>query len=155
MTRIGCLVLVGLTLTAGCVSTRDRHGYVIERGETSLEAMAGVDTKESVLARYGEPSMRAILTDDVWYYSASATNSRAFFNTETMSREVVAFAFDDTGTVSAINKYGLDDSVDVAVVDRVTRTRGKELSILEQLIGGVGQVAGQVDPDAAPGGGRQ
>lgn len=144
--RLSGLVLAGLVAT-GCVSTRDRHGFVMERGETTLEAMEGVDTKESVLARFGEPSMRDALNDDVWYYATAATNSRAFFKTETMDRQVVAFSFDADGMVKGVHKYTLDDGMNVAMVDRVTRTRGKELSFLEQLIGGVGQSAGAVDPD--------
>lgn len=146
MKRLTCFILAGVVLS-GCVSTRDRHGYVMERGETEIDAMTGVDTKDSVLARFGEPSMRAALTDDVWYYASSGTNSRAFFNKEIMTREVVAFAFDDAGMVSGVQKYDLSDGMDVALEDRVSRTRGKELSFLEQLIGGVGASAGQVDPD--------
>lgn len=146
MKRVSCCLLAGLMLTA-CVSTRDRHGYVIERGETELSAMPGVDTKDSVLARFGEPSMRATLTDDVWYYASSGTNSRAFFRKDITAREVVAFAFDSDGNVAEVQKFDLDDGIDLAMVDRVTRTRGKELSFLEQLIGGVGQSAGEVDPD--------
>lgn len=144
--RIVFVLFATFVLTA-CVSTRTRHGYVIERGETQLEALPGVDTKDSVLARYGEPSMRAVLSDDVWYYMSSDTNTRAFYLTETMKREVVAFSFDDQGSVLAVNSYSLEDGSDVNLVDRVTRTRGKELSILEQLVGGVGQAPGAVDPD--------
>ncbi|WOI54230.1 outer membrane protein assembly factor BamE [Parvularcula sp. LCG005] len=148
--RTPLLLLAALSATA-CVSTRDRHGYVIERGETELEAMAGVDTRESVLARFGEPSFRPALYDDVWYYASAATNTRAFYQTETMSRQVVAFHFDDDGTVTNVENYTLADGQNINMVDRVTRTRGKELTFLEQLIGGVGQMPGAVDPDAGSG----
>ncbi len=136
-------------LAAGCVSTRARHGYVIERGESALEAQVGVDTRESVLARYGEPSVRPALSDDVWYYITSATNSRAFYNTETTQRQVVAFAFDEDGQVTGVETYDLSDGRSVDLVDRETPTRGKELSFLEQLIGGVGQLPGPQD-EAGP-----
>ncbi|MEM6650349.1 MAG: outer membrane protein assembly factor BamE [Pseudomonadota bacterium] len=144
--RFFCVLLASFVATA-CVSTRDRHGYVIERGETELEALAGIDTKESVLARYGEPSTRAVLTDDVWYYMSSASNTRAFYRTEIMRREVIAFSFDEEGIVKTVDRYTLADGKDVNMVNRVTRTRGKELTVLEQLIGGVGQLPGAVDPD--------
>lgn len=134
-----------------CVSTRDRHGYVIERGETELAALEGIDTKESVLARFGEPSTRAALTDDVWYYISSATNARAFYETETMARTIVAFSFNENGYVAAVEQYTLADGTNIDHVDRVTRTRGKELSVLEQLLGGVGQLPGVVDPDQGQG----
>lgn len=136
-------------LTAACVSTRAQHGYVPERGETGLEAEVGIDTKESVLARYGEPSVRPAMFDDVWYYVSSATNSRAFYKTQTTRRNVTAFAFDDGGRVFEVATFGLEDGRPVNIVSRTTPTRGKELSFLEQLIGGVGQLPG------VPGGGPQ
>lgn len=148
--RLIALCLIGLTLV-GCVSTRTRHGFVIERGESALEAMNGVDSKDSVLARYGEPSMRPAISDDVWYYVSSATNTRAFYRTQTMARSVTAFRFDDDGMVETVEKYELADGKPIELVDRVTRTRGKELTVLEQLIGGVGQMPGAVDPDGATG----
>ena len=130
-----------LTLSA-CVSTRQQHGYVMERGEAALEAQVGIDTRESVLARYGEPSLRPALSDDIWYYVTSGTNSRAFFETETVRRQVTAFAFDTDGRVAAVENYALEDGKAVELVGRETPTRGKELSFIEQLMGGAGQIPG-------------
>ena len=143
------LVLLAAPLLCACVSTRAQHGYVPERGEDALTAEVGIDTKESVLARYGEPSVRPAMFDDVWYYVSSATNSRAFYKTETTRREVTAFAFAEDGSVFEVATFGLEDGRPVNIVSRTTPTRGKELSFLEQLIGGVGQVPG------LPGGGPQ
>ena len=139
--RTAILLLATLTLAA-CVSTRAQHGYVPERGETALEAEPGVDTKESVLARYGEPSVRPAMFDDVWYYVSSASNSRAFYKTETTRRAVTAFAFADDGSVFEVATFALEDGRPIDIVSRTTPTRGKELSFLEQLIGGVGQIPG-------------
>ncbi|RFB04679.1 outer membrane protein assembly factor BamE domain-containing protein [Parvularcula marina] len=144
------LVLSALLLSTACVSIRDTHGYAIERGETELTALEGIDTKESVLARFGEPSVRPSMSDDVWYYISTTTNSRAFYQTETTSRDIIVFAFNEDGTVADVLEFDLEDGQQVAINDRVTRTRGKELSFLEQLIGGVGKGAGAVDPDNAP-----
>ena len=141
MLRALVLGLVAVSLTA-CVSTRQQHGYVIERGEEALDAQVGIDTRESVLARYGEPSMRPALSDDVWYYVSSGTNSRAFFETETIRRQVTAFAFDEGGRVAAVETYALEDGQGIDLVGRETPTRGKELSFIEQLMGGAGQIPG-------------
>lgn len=146
------LLLVPCLALAACVSTRAQHGYVPERGETALEAEVGIDTKESVLARYGEPSVRPPLFDDVWYYVSSATNSRAFYETETTRREVTAFAFDDGGRVFEVATFDIDDGRPVNIVSRTTPTRGKELSFLQQLLGGVGQLPGVPGGTDGPGG---
>jgi outer membrane protein assembly factor BamE (lipoprotein component of BamABCDE complex) len=149
-------ILIPLLLTAvllsGCVSTRSQHGYVVEFGETGLEAEPGIDSKESVLARFGEPSVRPPLNDDVWYYISQKTNARAFFRTEVYQRDVVAFHFDDDGMVEEVSRLDLADGTDVDLVNRVTATKGKELSIWEQLLGGVGVAAAPV-PAGQPGGG--
>lgn len=128
-----------LTLTA-CVSTRSRHGFIMERGETELSAEVGIDSRESVLARYGEPTLRPALNDNTWYYVTTTTNARAFLRTRTTNRNVVAFHFNPEGTVTAIDNYGLEDGMDVNLVGRETPTRGKELTFWEQLLGSVGQL---------------
>lgn len=142
--------LAALVLS-GCVSTRTQHGYVVELGESGLDALPGIDSKESVLARFGEPSVRPPLNDDTWYYIAHKTNARAFFQTQVYDRTIVAFNFDPQGMVIDVTNYTLEDGVNVAISDKVTATRGKELSFWEQLLGGVGQAVGQV-PAGQPGG---
>ncbi len=110
--------------------------------------MPGIDTKESVLARFGEPSVRPPLEDDTWYYISQKTNARAFFQTEVYERTIVAFNFDEDGTVTEIDRYSLDDGTNVDIVGRKTATRGKELNFFEQLLGGVGVAAGQAPANA-------
>lgn len=145
MARVFILFLSVLALT-GCISYRTSHGYILERGETSLTAQLHVDTKESVLAKYGEPSMIGTFNPNAWYYMNSTEASRAFFKPDTKARTIVSFYFDDQGVVQDIKKFDLSDGAKVKLVSRVTRTRGKELSFWEQLLGSVGQL-----PPAQPG----
>lgn len=155
------LAAAGLALAAGpgCVSVRTAHGYTLERGETALTARTGIDTKESVLAKYGEPSMIGTFEPDNWYYLASLDQTRAFFRPRITTRTVVAFHFDEEGFVESVEELNLDAAVDVKVASRVTPTRGKELSFWEQLLGNVGQLPtgggiGQNAPDTPGGPGR-
>lgn len=139
MLRAITLVAVIIALSA-CVSTRARHGYIIERGETELTAEQGLDSRESVLARYGEPTLRPAMNDNTWYYVTMTTNARAFFRTQTTNRQVVAFNFDNEGSVTAVESYALADGMNINLVDRETPTRGKQLTFIEQLVGSVGQL---------------
>lgn len=148
MLRVIALIAAVATLTA-CVSTRARHGYIMERGETELSADAGVDSRESVLARFGEPTLRPAMNDSSWYYVTMTTNQRAFFRTQTTNRAVVAFHFDDDGMVTDVHEFDLEDGADLSIVKRETPTRGKELTFLEQLVGSVGQMSST--PEGAPG----
>ncbi|NWG91643.1 MAG: outer membrane protein assembly factor BamE [Parvularculaceae bacterium] len=131
------LAVVGLS---GCVSYRTAHGYVLERGETALTAQTGVDTKESVLAKYGEPSVIGTFDRNAWYYVSALDASRAFFRPEVTARTVVGFHFNADGVVERVETIDLADAVDVKVASRETPTRGKELGFWEQLLGNVGQL---------------
>lgn len=142
-------VFAALVALSGCVSVRSSHGYVLERGQTSLEANVGLDTKDSVIARYGEPSMIGTFDENAWYYMASFDEARAFLRPKTQKRTVVAFHFDDEGVVEEVNTFDLADGIDIKLSSRTTPTRGKELSFWEQLLGNVGRL-----PATTPGGGQ-
>lgn len=133
-------LIAALAALQGCVSYRSAHGYVLERGETELTALVGVDSKESVLAKYGEPSLIGTFDRNSWYYVSELDASRAFFRPETTARTVVGFHFDDAGMVSTVEMLDLTDSVDVKMASKSTPTRGKELGFWEQLLGNVGQL---------------
>lgn len=149
MKRVIVSAALAAMVLSGCVSTRSQHGYVVELGETGLNAIPGVDSRESIIARFGEPSVRPPLHDDVWYYITQNNNSRAFFRSQVYDRRVVGFRFDGEGMVEGVDTLSLDDGTNIDIVARTTRTRGKELSFFEQLLGGVGQVG---IPQQGPGG---
>jgi len=153
--RIPLLILV-LVAAAACSPIRANHGYVLERGQTELAPEPRVDDQESVLARYGEPSLLSTFNDNVWYYISSAEQTRAFMAPQTQNRQVVAVRFDEAGVVDAVELYTLEHGAEIALVSRETPTRGKTLSFLEQLLGNVGRLPTdqQGGPGAPPGGGR-
>jgi len=143
MTRICvmCFAFMAMIIgLQGCVSVRTNHGYVLERGETALEATAGFDTKDSVLAKYGEPSLIGTFDRDAWYYLTSSDQARAFFRPKVQRREIVAFHFDGEGVVDRVETIELEDSIELKMASGATPTRGKELSFWEQLLGNVGQL---------------
>ena len=139
MIRVLLLLIVAASLQA-CVSVRTSHGYVLERDQDALTAEPGFDTKESVLAKYGEPSMIGAFNRNAWYYLNSSDTARAFFKPRTQRRQVVAFYFDEAGSVTEVQRFNLADGDNIRMVSRTTPTRGKELNFWEQLLGNVGQL---------------
>lgn len=125
---------------SGCVTQRSAHGYALERGETELTARNGLDTKESVLAKYGEPSVIGTFNPNSWYYVSALDASRAFFRPDTTNRTVVAFKFDGGGVVESVTTYNLADGADIDMLKKETPTRGRELGFWEQLLGNVGRL---------------
>ena len=137
MFRLVLLALAVLALPA-CVSVRSSHGYVLEADQSDLTAKLGFDTKASMLAKYGEPSMIGVFDRNAWYYLHSTDQTRAFFKPKTQTRTVTAVYFDGEGTVSRFEKFDLADGEDIRLVQRETPTRGRELNFWEQLLGNVG-----------------
>ena len=52
---------------------------------------------------------------------------------------MLVVAFDGNGRVSGTRTYTLADARDVDPVDRVTPTEGRELTLLQQLLGNIGR----------------
>lgn len=134
------LLMAGVLTLQACVSVRSNHGYVLERDQTELKAEPGLDTKESILAKYGEPSMIGTFNRNAWYYLNSSDTTRAFFHAKTQRRTVVAFHFDEEGVVTDTKQFTLADGKKINLVSRETPTRGKQLNFWEQLLGNVGQL---------------
>jgi outer membrane protein assembly factor BamE (lipoprotein component of BamABCDE complex) len=150
MIRVICLFLVAVALQA-CVSVRTNHGYVLERDQTELTAKVGLDTKESVLAKYGEPSLIGTFDRNAWYYLHSTDTARAFFHPKTRFRTVIAFYFNEDGLVEDQVQFDLKDGESIKLVSRITPTRGKELNFWEQLLGNVGRLPSAIGQGQSPG----
>ena len=147
LVRFGVLV-IALAMVQGCVSVRTNHGYVLERDQTELKANIGLDTKDSILAKYGEPSLIGSFNRNAWYYLNSSDASRAFFRPKTQRRTVVAFYFDEDGDVTETENFELEDGENIKMVSRVTPSRGRELNVWEQLLSTVGQLPGGIGQEA-------
>ena len=74
----------------------------------------------------------------------------AFLDPEILERKILVVRFDKQGVVQQVEHLDKQDGRDVQIVDRKTPTRGKELTILKQLLGNVGKFAGpEVDDGSA------
>jgi outer membrane protein assembly factor BamE (lipoprotein component of BamABCDE complex) len=113
----------------------------------------GEDTRSTVLAKLGSPTATSTFDKDVWFYMSQLRTQTSFYQPKIAARDVVAIAFDhDTEQVKSVNTYTLKDGRVIAYNTRETPTRGREMTVLEQLIGSIG--AGSVlppDQNATPG----
>jgi outer membrane protein assembly factor BamE (lipoprotein component of BamABCDE complex) len=123
----------------------DHRGYVPDEEQLSAIQL-GQDTKTSVTSQLGTPSAEANFDGDTWYYISTEQKSFLYNRPKITKEEVVAIRFDENSVVSEINRYGLKDHRVVNYVKRETPTRGKELSLLQQLLGNVGRVG--TEPEA-------
>lgn len=128
-----------LILAAGCAPVVTNHGFAPQRAQ--LDAIeAGRDTRGSVLRKLGRPSASGAFEDGEWYYVASRMERRAFFRPEVVDRTVVAVRFDEAGLVEGVDRFGLEDGRVIDLETRTTPTFGRELTVVQQLFGNIGQV---------------
>lgn len=133
--RAAALVTVTVAL-AGCTAQYRDHGYV-----PPPEDLAGIevgrDTRDTVRETVGAPSTSALVGDRGYYYVSSRMRHFAWRAPEEVSREVVAISFGGNGTVTNVERYGLEDGVAVPLERRVTESGGTT-SFLSQLLSRIG-----------------
>ena len=122
----------------GCSPTRNLHGYVSDPAIIST-LKPGVHSKTTVLESLGTPTTLGTFNVNAWYYISRATDTVAFLEEEIIAQQVIALDFDGAGILTSITRLDLSDAIEVIPVERITPTRGRELGILEQLIGNIGR----------------
>lgn len=145
-------ILLSTTLLAtACAPRQDYRGIAIEEDKLNL-IKVGETSEGQVSALLGSPSTISTFPDwgTVYYYISSETETVAFLAPELIDQQVVAISFDRNSRVKEIKRYGLKDGKQIAFVDRETPTRGKEMTVLEQLFGNFGRFNNSVG-----GGGRR
>ena len=151
MRRTAPLLLVGalVPLLASCETIIDQRGFAPTPG--SVEKLeVGTQSREDVVRLIGSPSSVATFNPNVWYYISQKEETYAFFRPVMLEQNVMQLNFNDSGRLQNMKKYDIKDGQDVDMVSRITPTAGKELTILEQIMGNVGRFSGPKQ-DSNPG----
>jgi outer membrane protein assembly factor BamE (lipoprotein component of BamABCDE complex) len=149
-------VLMAASLSA-CAPVVGLHGFQVV-DVAPADIVAGTDTKETVLARLGTPSTTSTFErDQVWYYMSQTTERYTYNKPQVSQRSITEITFNEAdGKVAQVRTLGLEDGQKIAMERRETPTRGRALTVMEQLLGTVGRgqlprtdedVPGQRRPD--------
>ncbi len=128
-------VLIGTV--AGCTRLEDSHGYVPEPSALN-EIVVGRDTPETVALLVGRPTTDGLVDESGWYYVRSDYETFLWRAPEETNRQVVAISFSPNGTVSNIERFGLQDGRVVALSRRVTDENTAGVGFLRQLFSNFG-----------------
>ncbi|MGH6970936.1 MAG: outer membrane protein assembly factor BamE domain-containing protein, partial [Caulobacteraceae bacterium] len=110
------------------------------------EIKAGVDTRATVTAKLGTPTATSTFDKNVWFYMSQLRGQTGFYKPKTLSRDIVAITFDpDTQAVTSVKTFTLANGRVFAYNKQETPTRGREMTVLEQLLGSIS--AGSVLPN--------
>ena len=135
-------VLAAVTLAGGlsaCSPITSYSGFQAIDSDPK-DVAVGTDTKSTVRAKLGSPSVQSTFDPNVWFYVNQVKERVAFRKPQVTQRNVTAIAFNkDTELVETVNVYTLKDGKVIAFNNRETPTRGREMTILEQLLGSVGR----------------
>ncbi len=142
MLRRATPFLLGLTASAAlvgaCTPVTSFQGFQAIDAKPQ-DVQAGVDTRDSVRAKLGTPSVVSTFDPDVWYYISQVTENQSFYRQRLVRRDVVAISFNKGGdTVDKVDDLTLKDGRVIAFDGHTTPTRGRELTVIEQLIGSIG-----------------
>jgi outer membrane protein assembly factor BamE (lipoprotein component of BamABCDE complex) len=140
---IALVCVLGISALGACTPVIDRRGFLADEAQKA-PFTTGVDTKETVLTRMGNPSQTGVFDEQTWYYISSMQNQTAFYRPRTTERSITAIAFDDADKVASVRTFGLQDGRVIAYDTRRTPTRGREVTFLEQIFGSVGRAPVQL-----------
>ena len=135
----GLLVPAAAAGLSACAPITSYSGFQAIESDPK-DVKVGTDTKSTVRGRLGSPSATGTFDPNTWFYMNQLKSRVAFKRPEVISRNVVAITFNkDSEAVESVNSYTLKDGKVVAFNGRETPTRGRELTVLEQILGNVGR----------------
>lgn len=139
------LKLLAVIFAAAAAATPGCSPIAATRGNIPLEKVIksierDKQNRDQVMAILGSPSTKGSFgKQETWYYIGKRTEALAFFEPKLLERKILAIKFDDRGIVETIASYDASAGKPVELVDRVTPTKGKELGVLQQIIGNFGR----------------
>ncbi len=151
---VAATLLIGTVFATGCNPILRTHGYVPTADAKPQEINPSTDTKATVLASLGSPSVEGTFDEvdesDTWYYINQVRERYAYLRPQIQEQTVTAITFNVDGQVTQVAEYGIEDRRIVNYSNAETPTRGRELSALEQIFGTIGRI-----PTDRIGGGQQ
>jgi outer membrane protein assembly factor BamE (lipoprotein component of BamABCDE complex) len=146
-----CILFASAAIVSGCAPTSIYQGFQAVDAKPA-DVKVAEDTKSSVLSRLGSPTTVSTFDPNVWFYISQVTEYQSFYKPHTIRRDVVAISFNkEDQKVAKIDTMSLKDGRIIAFNGRETPTRGRQLSVLEQLIGTLGQGNLNANQEITPG----
>ncbi len=136
--RFSAIAIALAAGTAACAPVQSYNGFRADRNNEEIpDPQVGVDTRDTVVQRFGSPSTSAVFDQTAWYYVGSVQERVAFYTPRITERRVMVVRFEGD-VVSGVEKYGMERGRVISYDSNETPTRGRELGVLEQLLGNVG-----------------
>jgi len=130
---------LAVVLLVACTPLYTNHGFVPD--DIDLAGITtGVDTRETVGAFLGRPSVEGLIGEAQWFYVRSQWKTIGAKAPQEVDRQVVAITFDEAGIVTNVERFGLEKGEIVAISRRVTTEPIKGRNVLAQIFGNIGRL---------------
>jgi len=131
---IAAIAVIGVVGLGACTPRVAQRGAMPD-----VDAIAAIrpneTTRDQVERALGSPSSINMFGQETWLYIGETTETVAFLEHEVNERSVLLISFNDKGVVTDVEAHGLEASRDVELIERTTPTVGKNLTVIEQLMG--------------------
>lgn len=131
------LAVVASAGVVACSPTFKNYGFVPPDSELE-KIVIGTDTRATVEELLSRPTSSGALSEGAWYYISSQVRYYTYNNPEVIERNIVAITFDDSDTVSNIERFGIEDGRLIAFSQRTTESGVAGTSFFRQLARNVG-----------------
>ncbi len=131
-------LVIALTLfVAGCAPVYRHHGYVPPEEDLAL-VQVGQTSQYDLEGMIGRPGSQGLLEGSSWYYVGSRWRHYGALPPQEIDRQVVAIHFSPDGTVSNVERFGLEQGRVVVLSRRVTDSNVSSAGLIRQLMGNLG-----------------
>lgn len=124
---------------AGCTHVYRHHGY-IPPDEALSQVQIGQTTQAELETLIGRPSSQGVLAGSSWYYVGSRWEYFGAREPREIERRVLAVRFSESGVVTNLETYGLEQGRIVELSSRVTDSGIQGSGLIRQLLGNIGRV---------------
>jgi len=146
---VTAMVLGAALLASGCTAIRNHRGYLVDQALVDA-VQPGIDNRQSVERTLGRPTFISQFGNKDWYYVSQDTKTLAFGRPRTSEQTVLRVAFDTSGNVTGVDRFGKEQVARIDPEGDTTPTLGRDRSFFEDLFGNVGAVGGGGPGGAAP-----
>ncbi len=112
------------------------------------EVVTGESKRSDVLRNLGSPTSKSTFDPNVWYYIGHETEKRGIFDAEVTKERIFLVAFDDEGTLEAIEEINRE-RLNIPYVRDKTKTHGNERTLAQEFLGNLGKFNPPVGSDSA------
>lgn len=124
---------------AACSPITRSHGYVPSDLDLA-NLTVGKDTRDSVSEAVGSPFSAGLQNGNTWYYVSSVQRTNGALTPKEVERQIVAISFTESGSLSNIERFGLQDGRVVTLSRRVTNPAVQNSTFLRQLFDSLGNI---------------